>query len=449
MTESNEIYTGARGLAVKILNRVDRTDAYLDKLLDIELKNSELSSLDKALLNELVHGVTRWQGRLDWILTGFYRGDFSKSISILKNTLRIALYQILFLDNIPHHASVNEAVEFIKRIQGEKTANLANAVLRNIIRNLDSIRYPDLGENKIEFLSVYYSHPTWLVKRWLNRYGLEFTQSLLVENNERPKITLRYNKLRITKNEFIEKLKEAQLKFTESKYLDEFIILSNLSNIADWSFFKEGYFSIQDESAGLPCILLDPKPGETIVDLCAAPGGKTTFLSELMNNEGKIYAVDKYEVRIRLLKKNVERLKLSNIEFVEGDGQEIQFENIDKVLIDAPCSGLGVLTKKPDIKWKRDSEDIKKLKPTQLGLLNNAKNFLKKGGVIVYSTCSIEPEENIEIIKQFLEQNPDFELVTEHPQIKKELIDKDGCISTFPNLHKMDGSFAAKLIKTK
>lgn len=447
MNEIKEIYSGARGLAIKILNRVDRTDAYLDKLLDIELKNSELSSLDKALLNEIVHGVTRWQGRLDWILIGFYKGDFSKSISILKNSLRVALYQILFLDNIPHHAAVNEAVEFVKQLQGEKAANLVNAVLRNIIRNLDVIRYPDIAENKVEFLSSYYSHPTWLVKRWLNRYGLEFTQRLLVENNERPKIALRYNRLLTTKSEFLKNLDEAKLKYTESKYLDEFIVLANLSNIAEWNLFKQGLFSIQDESAGLPCILLEPKPNEMVVDLCSAPGGKTSFMSELMNNHGKIFAVDKYEVRLNILKKNSERLKLKNIEFVEGDGLEIKFENIDKVLIDAPCSGLGVLTKKPDIKWKRDSEDIKKLKTIQIGLLNNAKDFLKVGGAIVYSTCSIEPEENFDIVKQFLELNPNFELIKEHPLIKSELIDQNGCISTFPNVHKIDGSFASKMIK--
>lgn len=442
-----ELYTGARGIAVKILNRVDRTDAYLDKLIDMELKYGELSSQDKALLNELVHGVTRWMNRLDWILGGFYFGQFSKAIPILKNTLRVALYQILFLDKIPHHAAVNEAVEFIKKIQGTRSGDLVNAVLRNIIRSLDVIRYPDKNEDTLNYLSVYYSHPVWLVKKWLNRYGQEFTEKLMLENNERPKLTLRYNQILTDKENFIKNLNEAELKFREAKYLPHFIILSNLTNIAEWSYFKNGYFSIQDESAGIPCVMLDPQPNEEILDLCSAPGGKTTYIAELLMNKGKVYAVDKYQSRIEILKRNVDRLKLANVEFIEGDSETLEFKQVDKILVDAPCTGLGVLTKKPDIKWKRDSEDIKKLNNIQKRLLENASKYLKVDGVIVYSTCSIEPEENFEIIKDFLTNHPNFELITKHPNISPELIDENGCVSTFPHIHSIDGSFSAKLVR--
>ncbi len=449
MEEVKELYSGPRGIAVKILNRIDRTDAYLDKLIDVELKYSELSGPDKALLNEIVHGVIRWERRLDWILRGFYKGEFSKCIPDLKNALRVALYQILFLDNIPYYAAVNEAVEFVKKIHGEKSANLVNAVLRNIIRTIEEseIRYPNQEEDEINFLGTYYSHPNWLVKRWIKRYGREFTERLMEENNQRPKLTLRFNSLLTDRESFEKKLQEAELRYRPSKYLKQFFVLLHLTNITDWNYFQQGYFSIQDESAGLPCILLNPQPGETILDLCAAPGGKSTFIAELMENKGKIIAVDKYESRIALMKKNVERLKITNIEFLIGDSETIEISPVDKVLLDAPCSGLGVLTKKPEIKWKKDSEDIKRLTGIQSRLIDNAAKLVKVGGTLVYSTCTIEPEENFEIIKKFLESHPNFELVKSHPDIHPDLIDENGCISTYPNLHEMDGSFAAKLIR--
>ena len=196
-TESFELnlYQGVRGHAVKILNRIDRTDAYLDKLLDIEIKNSNLSGLDKSLLFEIVHGVTRWLGRIDWILNGFYKGQFSKCIPNVKNAMRVALYQILFLDKVPEYAAVNEAVEFVKKLQGQKPADLTNAVLRNIIRSKDSIRYPDPNEDIIAYFSAYYSHPTWMVKRWINRYGKDETEKLLISNNNKPLLTIRVNGL--------------------------------------------------------------------------------------------------------------------------------------------------------------------------------------------------------------------------------------------------------------
>ena len=208
------LYAGVRGLAIKILNRVDRTDAYLDKLLEIELKNSELDGKDKALLFEIVHGVIRWLGRIDWVLTGFYKGQFSKCIPNVKNSLRVALYQILFLDRVPDHAAVNESVEFVKKLQGEKSANLTNAVLRNIIRNRNGIRYPNRKEEPVHYLSAYYSHPTWMVKRWVKRYGEKETEKLLIANNKKPIHTLRVNNLRSNIEDVKSLLGSVNIKYT-------------------------------------------------------------------------------------------------------------------------------------------------------------------------------------------------------------------------------------------
>jgi len=347
---SINLYSGVRGLAIKILNRVDRTDAYLDKLLEIEIKHSDLTSKDKALLFEIVHGVIRWLGRIDWILNGFYKGQFSKCIPNIKNSMRVALYQVLFLDKIPDHAAVNESVEFVKKLQGEKSANLTNAVLRNIIRNRKGIRYPNRDEDLVGYLSAYYSHPSWMVKRWVNRFGEEETEKLLIANNQKPSLILRINRIKTNADELKALLKSVDLKFSEGKYLKEYLRLNVLTNIASWEYFQKGYFSIQDESTGFSCRALDPKPGMKILDLCAAPGGKTAFLADMMQNEGEIVALDKFESRLELFKKNIERLGITNVRAIAQDALNFNEKDFDAVLADVPCSGLGTLTKKPDIK---------------------------------------------------------------------------------------------------
>jgi len=444
--EEAPLFTGVRGLAVKILNRIDRTDAYLDKLLDTEIKQSGFSGVDKALLFELVHGVMRMLNRIDWVLNGFYKGQFSKAIPNIKNALRVALYQIMFLEKIPDYAAVNEAVEFIKKAQGQKAADLTNAILRNIIRSKDAIRYPDPNEDLLGYLSVYYSHPGWLVKRWLARYGREFTEQLLISNNNKPTLNLRVNTLVTNKNELKALLDNVELKYTDGLYLGDFLRMANLSNISDWEYFAKGYFSIQDESTGIPIILLDPKPNERVLDLCAAPGGKTAYIAAKMENKGEIVALDKYESRIKVLQKNLARLKVSNVNFIETDALEFESEELfDKVLLDAPCSGLGTLTKKPDLKWKRELMDIKKLSELQYKLLTKGASLLKPGGYLVYSTCTIEPEENNDIVNKFLSENNGFVLEKANNLVDNKLVTEEGFVQALPNVHGIDGSFSAKI----
>ncbi|MHB8853052.1 MAG: 16S rRNA (cytosine(967)-C(5))-methyltransferase RsmB [Ignavibacteriaceae bacterium] len=441
-----DLYDGVRGLAVKILNRVERTDAYLEKLLDNEMKNSELSGQDKALLYEIVHGVIRWMGRLDWILNGFYKGQFSKAIPNLKNGLRVALYQILFLERVPDYAVVNEAVEFVKRLQGQKSADLTNAILRNIIRSKNAIRYPDPEEDLVGYLCAYYSHPSWMVKRYLNRFGRESTEKLLAANNEKPYLTLKINAIKTNPEEFKGLLNSVNLKFEQGKYLPEFFQLQNLTNITAWEYFAEGYFNVQDESAGLACRLLDAKPGMRVLDLCAAPGGKSAYIAGLMHDQGEIVAIDRYEGRVRIVEKNLQRLKINSVKTIVANALEFNDEKFDRILADVPCSGTGTLTKKPDIKWKRDLLDLRSMNELQYDLLNKASSMIKPGGVLVYSTCSIEPEENYDIIKKFLDNNPSFKLENASLYFPKDLVDENGCIQTFPHVHHMDGAFAAKLI---
>jgi len=446
--ERKNLYSGPRGAAVKVLNRVERTDSYLDKVLDAELKSNEFSDVDKGLLTEIVHGVLRWQNRLDWVLNGFSHGNFAKSEINVKNTLRVALYQILFLDRVPHAAAVNEGVEFIKRIRGDKPAGLVNAVLRNIIRNIDGIRYPDPAEDPVQYISVYYSHPYWMVKRWMARFGQEEVQKLLAANNERPSLSLRINKLKTEPGYFLKMLDQQQITYTGSSHLDYFVRTKGLSRIGQMDLFRNGLFTIQDESAALPCVLLAPAPGDRVLDLCAAPGGKSTNIAELMRNEGEIIAVDKYEAKLHLIKGASERLGLKNVTLLSADAATMEHEPVDKVLLDAPCSGLGVIAKKPDIKWKRDIADILKLVQIQEALLENAARLVKPGGVIVYSTCTTEPEENQEIVWKFLARHPEFSLEHASPFVSHDLVSADGFVETFPHRHGMDGSFAARLVKS-
>ncbi|HMU41833.1 MAG TPA: 16S rRNA (cytosine(967)-C(5))-methyltransferase RsmB [Ignavibacteriaceae bacterium] len=443
------LYEGVRGLAVKILNRVERTDSYLERLLDNEMRNSELGGADKALLYEITHGVTRWMGRLDWILNGFYKGQFSKAIPNLKNGLRVALYQILFLDRIPDHAAVNEAVEFVKKLQGQKPADFTNAILRNIIRSKTAIRYPDPEEDLVGYFTAYLSHPSWMVKRYIQRFGRNDTEKLLNANNEKPYLTLRINALKATPEEFALLMNSVNLKFSQGIYLPEFFKLQNLTNITGWEYFNKGYFNIQDESAGLACRLLDVREDMRVLDLCAAPGGKTAYLASIMKDKGEIVAVDKYESRLNLVRKNLTRLEVKSVKTIEADALEFTDQPFDRVLADVPCSGTGTLSKKPDIKWKKNIFDIRANTELQYNILLKAASLVKVGGVVVYSTCSIEPEENFDLVKRFLENNPDFEFESAKDRFPAELVDENGCIQTLPHIHQLDGAFAAKLIRRK
>jgi 16S rRNA (cytosine967-C5)-methyltransferase len=446
-SEHRTLYAGVRGTAVRLLNRIERSDSYLDRVLDAELRTTELSDLDKGLLTELVHGVLRWQNKLDWVLNGFSHGNFQKSEVNIKNTLRVALYQILFLDRIPHAAAVNEAVELIKRIRGEKVGGLVNAVLRNIIRNLEGIRYPDPNEDRVQYLSVIYSHPHWIVKRWVKRFGYDETQKLLVANNERPGLALRINKLKAQPGEFLTMLDQQHIQYTGSTHVDFFVKVKSLTRIGQMELFRNGFFTIQDESAVLPCLMLSPQAGECVIDLCAAPGGKTTAMAEMMKNEGEIIAIDKYENKLSFVKAACDRLGLRNVKLQAVDAATLESGQADKVLLDAPCSGLGVLTKKPDIKWKRDIGDVFKLARMQSELIENAARLVKPGGVLVYSTCTTEPEENIDVVRGFLASHPEFTLDNAAQFVSHAVVNPEGFVETFPHQHGMDGSFAARLVK--
>ncbi len=449
------LYEDARSCAVKILCRCERSDSYLEKLIDAELKNDTLNDFDKALLNEIAHGVIRWMRRLDWFLNGFYRGNYEKCLPEVRNAMRVALYQILFLNKIPYSAAVNEAVEFIKRIHGERHAGVVNGLLRTIIRTLDALVWPTREIDEVNYLGIVQSHPNWMVKRWINRFGFEETIKLCEENNKRPVMSIRVNNLKISTEDFEKYLSEKNLFFRKGNYIANFFTAKTMSKIHTDEFFRQGFFSIQDESAGLVSLLVDPKKDELILDVCAAPGGKSSHISELMGNAGKIIAVEKYLSRAEVMKKNFERLGVNNVKIIHDDIIEPRSKELkefligkaDKILVDVPCSGLGVLSKKPDIKWKRELEDIHKLQNLQLEILESSLKYLKPEGVIIYSTCTIEPEENYEVVNSFLSKHPEFILENANKYVPEKLVNAEGCIELLPHVHNVDGAFSARLIR--
>jgi 16S rRNA (cytosine967-C5)-methyltransferase len=449
-TDFNPLYSGPRGLAIKILSRLDQSDSYLDKLLEHELAHSDLKPIDRALLTELVHGVTRWQAKLDWVLTGFYHGEFVKCIVPVKNAMRIALYQIMFLQRIPPFAAVNESVELVKRLKGARSANLVNAILRNILHNINNIRYPVRQEDVARHLSIVYSHPFWMTVRWIQRFGEAVAEDLLRANNERPKIALRVNRLRCKPEELYAFLDANEVKRWEAPLDKErMILVGSLSSIQEWKPFQDGWFSVQDTSAALVSRLANPQPGALVYDLCAAPGGKATAMAEQMNDEGKIIALDKYSGKLAIIRENAERLRLTCIQPQVGDARAFAPKELaDVVLVDAPCSGLGTLARKSDIKWKFETAHFPQLITLQRQILANAAKLVKPGGALIYSTCTIEPEENTEQATWFLKEFPDFTLDAAENYLP-EAACKDGFMQTFPHVHQTDGAFAARFVRAR
>ncbi len=438
----------ARLAAVKILTRFERSDAYLDKLVVNRMNFGDLSEQDKALLNELVNGVIRWRWKLDWVLTGFYRGDYLKCLNIVKNALRVGLYQILFLDKVPDHAAINESVEIIKNIQGEKIAGLVNGVLRNIARNIENIRYPNYDDDKVYYYTIMYSHPRWMVRRWLDTFGEENTVALMEENNKIPFVTVRVNKLKSNIEEILAYLNVNQIEFRQSDIFPGSIIIKSRGvDVSRLSIFQEGKITIQDISASLASLLANAKPGDRIIDLCAAPGGKSFFLAQQIEDNGEIIAIDKYSSKLKIIEEGKRKLGINSIKTLLADAKNLDFKDeFDIVLLDAPCSGLGTLQKKPDIKWKRDRDDIVVLTITQRELLESAAKVTKPGGALIYSTCTIEPEENYEMIQEFLDKHPEFELEPAEKYLPEKVC-SNGYMQTFPHIHHTDGAFAARLIK--
>lgn len=436
---------GAREAAYAILNRVEGGSAFADYLLEDGLKG--LREEDAALATELVYGVLRWKLTLDWAIDAFSTVKSKKLEHRVANALRLGAYQLLFLTRVPASAAVNESVALVKK-WGERKAGFVNAVLRKIGSEGKNIKHPDIGADPVRHISVVYSHPEWLVKRWVARWGAEETLELCKSGQQVPPKTLRVNTLKSTRDGLIQWLSKSGLEAEPTRYSPDGIAVKGGRLEA-----KDERYYIQDEGSQLVSYVLSPRPGHKVLDACSAPGGKTTHLAQLMKNEGEIYALDVHASRLKNVSETAQRLGASIVKTFEADASTpFDFKTpeggFDAVLCDAPCSGLGVLRRSPDMKWRRGEGDIKELSKRQAGILENLSAYVKRGGAIVYSTCTFEPEETDDVVADFLSRRGDFRLESAGgyvPEDCRVLVDEPGILRTYPHRHGMDGFFAARL----
>jgi len=441
----NTLMPNAREIALEILYEIEMKDALANETIELFCKNYHLSNLDRRFVSELVNGTTKMRRRLDYVLSFFLEKEINDLTPWIRNILRLGVYQIDFLDRVPESAAVNESVNLAKKFGHRGTVALVNAVLRSYLRDKSRVSFPSWEENKVENIALFYSFPSFLVESWLNTFGEEETIKLCQVFNERPKLCFRMNSLKVESHSLEEKLNKSKTKFKSGRFLENFYYIESRVDMDHFTPLQEGLVYPQDESAGFPVTLLDPQPGETILDLCAAPGGKTTFIAELLGNRGRVLAVDKNWEKIKLLRENCRRLGIDSVSYFCGDATNFQVRPVDRVLVDAPCSGLGVLGRNPDARWRKQKEDWLRLQKLQLEILFNAASLVKKGGVLVYSTCTLTREENDLVIEKFLEKRKDFKLTDASLYMDSEVVDESGFVRTFPHIHKMDGGFAARL----
>lgn len=417
-----------REKALQIINDVLYKGAFLEESLEI-LKKSNIDERDYNFIKEISTGVIRNRTYLDYVIKINSRVKIKKIHKIILSILEMAIYQMYFLDKVPDYSIVDESVNLAKIYGNRGSISFTNGILRNISKkDAPQVKI----EDSIDNLSTFYSHPKFYTEYFYKNYGEEFTKKLLKYNNEMPPFTIRVNTLKTSKSDLMSNLKELGFEIEETVY-DNALNILNPKGIIDTKYFDEGHFYVQDLGSILVASFLNPRENSSLLDLCAAPGGKTTHLAELMNNTGEIMACDKSQSKIKLIQENAKRLGVKNIETRVNDARLLNKDFIDKfdyVLVDAPCSGTGLYRKKPDIKWNKDLEDIKSLAEIQLEILDKAKDYVKDGGELLYSTCSLSKIENEDVVNKFLENNKNFKI--------KKLRDRE-VLKLFPSTDGSDG----------
>lgn len=415
-----------RHIALDILCRVER-GAYLDRLLDAQREH--IRDPDGDLLQHLVRGTLTYRARLDHILTPYLKKPLSRQHAKLRNLLRLGVYQLQYLDRVPPYAVVSESVILARHILGNPVARLVNAVLRGVAEDRKPVVFPDFDDDPVAYLALKTSHPQWLVARWIVRYGIDETRALCEFDNAQPTLTIRPNALRTTPDALREQLALEGIgtEFVESDLLS----VSPVGHLFQSRAYCDGLFSVQGTGAARVVPLLDPQPGEAVLDLCSAPGGKAIAMAERMKNRGFILATDLYPRRLEMLKKNTHRLGVTCVYPLAADARYLAVNRLfDRVLVDAPCSSLGILSHHPDLRWRKF--DIRGLSRLQRALIERAADYVRPGGVLVYSTCTLEPEENERVVEDFLSDHSDFRITHPHLQL-------------LPHQTGNDGVFAARL----
>ena len=441
-----------RRTALDILLRVERDRAFAEQLLDRELSLGTIAGPDRGLLTELVYGVLRRQGTLDFLVDSFAASRGNRLERAVLVILRLGLYQLLFLDRIPASAAVNESVNLAKAV-APRAAGFVNAVLRRADRERDSLPWPDRGADPTAYIAVRHSHPRWLVERWVEHLGVPEAEELAAAMAERAPLTIRVNTLKITREAFMEELASTGVTAEPTMWAPHGVRIVSRTAVTAIPGFTEGLFAVQDESSQLAVLFLSPQPGERILDVCAAPGGKATYLAQLMENRGEVLACDISTKKLRLVAEAADRLGIGIIRTMADDATKLgagaDGPLFDRILLDAPCSGLGVIRRNPEGKWWKTPDDVARLAATQRNILDAVAPRLRSGGVLLYSTCSTMVEENENVVDDFLSRHGDFVL----EDLNAFSPDFSGCFTgrghfrSWPHRHGMDGFFAARLRK--
>ena len=434
----------ARFLSVKILNRFEKKNEQLVMSRNQVFSSFKPESIDKSRAMVLTNEIIRLRDRLDLMIEDVSGRKINRLDSSLLSILRVGFYEIIYDESIPDYAAVDSLVNLTKTVLSRKASKLTNAVLRNLIR------YRDKDSNWDESLKKkpkWVSLPIWLQKRWKYQFGESGFFSLVNCINQNPKIFVRVDLTKNTVDDAKESLLESGIEV--ENYSDSFLkILTGSGKIFSTDLFQSGQVSIQNPASGAIVEFLDPLKGETVLDVCAAPGTKSLFIAERVGEKGRVLASDLDQLRANRGKNDLDRHRRKNIEWSVKDATQDNFPMADKILIDAPCTGTGVIGRKPDIRWRRKPKDISDMATLQMKLLKHMSQFLNDGGTLVYGTCSMEPEENWNVVEQFLKLNADFKLMTGPSQVMPDWINEMGCLSTFPHIHGIDGLFAARITRS-
>lgn len=442
----------AREVALFALIEVDKKEAFVNLSLRELMRDRRMRASERAFATKLAMGVAKMRLYLDHLVEHFCGRQFHRLTPFVRNCLRMGAYELTILSH-PPYAVVSQYVELTKKYQHAGMVSLVNAVLRRLSEEWQRIPLPSPEEDPIAHIAVKTSHPHWLVERWIREFGFEDTLSLCEANNLSPPICIRVN-LRWTDVESVARMLELRCRSVErTKYAPCGLRIDTTKDITKLPGYREGLFSVQDEGAMLVTYILEPKPGEVIIDACAAPGGKTTHIAEMTNDAAHIIAVDAHEGRMQLVRDAAVREKLRSIEFVVGDFTDVakQYKGAaDRCLLDVPCSGTGTLRRKPDVRWKKKPQDIVELAALQLRLLEAAASVVKPGGIIVYSTCSLEQEEDEDVVNAFLSEHSEFQVEDASAYLPVRIEGcktREGFVRLFPHRHDTDGVFVARLRK--